>query len=92
MSKILLFLKNIWAFIDGVNKYKALSFYEWEERELKNTFAVLVSGSFAGIPLPPAHISLALLPYLEEDLEIMFERLDAVSDPIGELFSVYDIG
>ncbi|MCF6242108.1 MAG: hypothetical protein L3J74_12280 [Bacteroidales bacterium] len=92
MSNIRIFLKRIWAFIDGVNKHKALSFYEWEEKELRNTFAVLIAGSFAGIPAPPAHISLALLPYIENDLEIMFERLDAVSDPIGELFSVYDIG
>ncbi len=92
MNKLSNLFKKIWTFIDGVNKHKVLSFYEWEERELSNTFAVLIAGSFSGIPAPPVHLSLALLPFIEDELEIMFERFDAVSDPIGELFSVYDIG
>jgi hypothetical protein len=92
MNRLIKFLKKIWSLIDGVNKHKALSFYEWDETELRNIFAILIAGSFGGLPAPPIHLSLALLPYMENDLKIMFERLDAVNDPIGELFSVYDIG
>ena len=92
MNRFTIFFKKIWSFVDDVNKHKAVSFYEWEEKELRNIFAILLAGSFSGVPAPPIHLSFALLPYMENDLKIMFERQDALSDPIGELFSVYDIG
>ncbi len=92
MDRLIVFFKKIWSLVDGVNKHKAVSFYEWEEKELRNIFAILLAGSFGGVPAPPIHLSFALLPYMENDLKIMFERLDAINDPIGELFSVYDIG
>ena len=85
------FFRKIWNFIDTVNKNKAVEYYEWELQELKNTFAVLVAGTFIGLPSPPVYLTLELLPYMEEELKIMFERIDASSNSLGELFSMYDI-
>ena len=92
MKKIFNYLKKIGAFIDNVTKHKALEHLEYEEKELINTFALLVAGSFVGIPASPVHISLSLLPDMENELQIMLEKVDAGNDPIGQLFSIYDIG
>ncbi len=90
-SKIFKFLSRLWTTFDTINRHKAVEYHEWEEKELRNTFALLVAGSFIGIASPPAHITMELLPYMEADLKIMFERMDASIDPIGEMFSMLDV-
>ena len=85
-------IRRIFLTIDTINRNKAVEYYEWEEKELRNTFALLVAGSFIGIPSPPVHITLELLPHIEEDLKIMIERMDASTDSIGEMFNLFDIG
>jgi len=92
MKKIIQYLKKIGKFIDYVNKHKAVEYYELEEIELRNTFAILTAGMFIGIPSPPVQLTLELLPYMDEDIKIMFNRLNSGNDPIGTIFSVYDIG
>ncbi|MEN8122977.1 MAG: hypothetical protein ABFS35_21735 [Bacteroidota bacterium] len=90
--KIFKYFRNLWTTFDTINRNKAVEYHEWEEKELRNTFALLVAGSFIGIPSPPAHITLELLPIMETELKIMFERMDASIDPIGEMFSMLDVG
>jgi len=85
-------LKNILQFINKANKAKAIEAYEWEEKELRNTFALLVCGSFLGHPSPPMYITTELLPEMEEDLNIMFDRLDLSRNPLSEMFSSFDFG
>jgi carbon starvation protein CstA len=41
---------------------KAVETIEYEAKELDNIFAILVLGAFIGIPSPPIHITMALLP------------------------------
>ncbi len=91
INKILKRLSSFWKTLDALNRHKAVEYHEWEVKELRNTFALLVAGSFIGIPSPPAHITMELLPFMEADLKIMFERMDASVDPIGELFSMLDV-
>jgi len=50
-----------------------------------------VLGAFIGIPSPPIHITMALLPVMENELEIMLEKVSTAHDPLGDLFSVLDI-
>ncbi len=90
--RLYLYIKKLWKTLDTINRYKAVEYHEWEEKELKNTFALLVAGSFIGIASPPIQITLELLPYMEDELKIMFERMDASVDPIGEMFSNLDVG
>ena len=76
---------------DEVMRAKAVGTIEYEVGELENIFAILVLGAFIGIPSPPIHITMALLPEMEEDFEIMLEKVSTAHDPLGELFSVLDI-
>ena len=76
---------------DEVLRSKAVETIEYEVGELDNIFAILVLGAFIGIPSPPIHITMALLPEMEKEFEIMLEKVSTAHDPLGELFSVLDI-
>jgi len=76
---------------DEVMRSKAVETIEYEAGELDNIFAILVLGVFIGIPSPPIHITMALLPEMENELEIMLEKVSTAHDPLGDLFSVLDI-
>ncbi len=75
-----------------VQRRKATELLEWEAEEMENIFALLVLGVFIGIPAPPAQITLALLPMMESELTLMIDKVQTAHDPLGELFSVLDIG
>ena len=76
---------------DEVMRGKAVETIEYEVGELDNIFAILVLGAFIGIPSPPIHITMALLPEMEKELGIMLEKVSTAHDPLGDLFSVLDI-
>ena len=76
---------------DEVMRGKAVGTIEYEVGELDNIFAILVLGAFIGIPSPPIHITMALLPEMEQELGIMLEKVSTAHDPLGDLFSVLDI-
>ena len=76
---------------DEVMRGKAVQTIEYEVGELDNIFAILVLGAFIGIPSPPIHITMALLPEMEKEFEIMLEKVSTAHDPLGDLFSVLDI-
>jgi hypothetical protein len=76
--------------IEAGHRSRAAEMHEWEEKELRNIFALMVVGSFAGIPAPPGHITLELLPDMEKDVIIMMNRIQTAHDPLGELFSTLD--
>jgi len=76
---------------DEVMRGKAVETIEYEVGEMDNIFAILVLGAFIGIPSPPIHITMELLPEMEKELEIMLEKVSTAHDPLGDLFSVLDI-
>jgi hypothetical protein len=76
---------------DGVMRGKAVETIEYEVGELDNIFAILVLGAFIGIPSPPIHVTMALLPEMEKEMEIMLEKVSTAHDPLGDLFSVLGI-
>ena len=76
---------------DEVMRAKAVETIAYEVEELDNIFAILVLGAFIGIPSPPIHITMALLPEMEAEFEIMLEKVSTAHDPLGDLFSVLDI-
>ena len=76
---------------DEVMRGKAVETIEYEVGELDNIFAILVLGAFIGIPSPPIHITMELLPEMEKEFEIMLEKVSTAHDPLGDLFSVLDI-
>ena len=76
---------------DEVMRGKAVETIKYEVGELDNIFAILVLGAFIGIPSPPMHITIELLPEMEKELGIMLEKVSTAHDPLGDLFSVLDI-
>ena len=76
---------------DGVMRGNAVETIEYEVGELDNIFAILVLGAFIGIPSPPIHVTMALLPEMEKEMEIMLEKVSTAHDPLGDLFSVLGI-
>lgn len=71
-------------------RHKAIDVIEWETSELENIFALLIFGSFVGIPATPGAITLNLLPYMEKELILMLEKVGTASGPISDLFSHFD--
>ena len=82
---------SVFHVADEVMRSKAVETIEYEVGELDNIFAILVLGAFIGIPSPPIHITMALLPEMEKEFEIMLEKVSTAHDPLGDLFSVLDI-
>jgi hypothetical protein len=76
---------------DEVMRGKAVETIEQEVAELDNIFCILVFGAFIGIPSPPMHITMELLPMMNKEFDVMLERVLTAHDPLGHLFSVLGI-
>ena len=76
---------------DAVMRSRAVETIEYELEELDNIFGTLVLGAFIGIPSPPIHITMDLLPLMARELNLMLEKVSTAHDPLGDLFSVLEI-
>lgn len=90
LNKILESLRDKKQVLTDSARHKAVDVIKWEISELENIFALLVLGSFVGIPATPSPITLNLLPYMEKELQIMMEKVVTASGPISNLFSHLD--
>lgn len=84
-------LTDVWDVADQVARNKAIGAVEAEQEELSYIFALLVQGSFVGMPSPPVQICMDLLPLMEKDLILLLERVETANEPLSRLFSVFDI-
>ena len=84
-------IKSFFKGVDEIYRSKSTDILEWEAEELENIFALLVLGVFVGIPAPPIHITIELLPDMEREFNIMIEKVTTAHDPLGELFSVLHV-
>ncbi|WP_462324158.1 hypothetical protein [Desulfoplanes sp.] len=83
-------IRSALATFEEINKERATETLEWEVGEMENIFAVLVLGSFIGIPSPPIQVTLELLPLMERELLLMTNKVATSSDPLAEVCSVLD--
>lgn len=74
-----------------VMRSKAVETIEYEVEELDNIFGILVLGAFIGIPSPPIHITMELLPLMDKEFDLMLDKVLTAHDPLGHLFSVLGI-
>jgi len=81
IGSIIQFFKDVRT----VNRDKATRIIEFEVMELENIFSLTLFGSFTGMPSPPVHITLQLLPSMQEQLVLMFNRVATARDALGEL-------
>ena len=85
-------IRDTWKVADGIARGKAVETIEYEAEELDHIFGILVLGSFIGLPSPPMQISLDLMPFMEQELMLMMEKVDTAHEPLSDLFSTLDIG
>ncbi len=84
-------IKQFFSALDKWNKEELTEMHERELMELEHIFALVNFGVVLGLPMPPLHITGELLPYLDDELQLLFNRLENSLDPIGELFSIFSI-
>ena len=91
MAGMKAWVHSLWRSADAVMRGKAVDTIEYEIEELRNIFGILVLGPFLGIPAPPVHVSMELLPLMTGELDLMLDRIATAHDPLGDLFSVLSI-
>ncbi len=84
-------IEKISEILKGVFVGKSIEYISVELRELENIFALVVLGSFIGLPSPPTTISLRLLPYIGRELVIMTRLSERIDDMLGEMAGLFDI-
>ena len=84
-------LKEYYSLYDEMNRSKAVDLLEWENGELRNIFAVMIYGAFIGIPSPPLEIAISLLPYMDDEIKLMLNKVSSSHDSLGDLFGMLDI-
>ncbi|MDZ7760852.1 MAG: hypothetical protein U5L00_11425 [Desulfovermiculus sp.] len=83
--KIIQHIKEMLVGIDASHREQAASLTEVECRELENIFALLLLGSFVGLPAPPSFLAIELLPFMERELDILHCRAQDSGDMLAEL-------
>ena len=71
-----------------VNRENATRIIEYEIEELEHIFALLLFGSFTGMPSPPVHITLQLLPLMKKELKLMFTKVATAHDALAEITEI----
>lgn len=79
------FLKEAFSRFGALHRVDAAALTEFEVRELENIFALLILGSFVGLPAPPSFLAVELLPFMERELNVLSCRARDAGDMLGEL-------
>jgi hypothetical protein len=84
-------IKDLIARLDAVIRNQATGVLDLEYLELEHIFGLLILGQFVGLPAPPPHITLDLLPVMEKHLILLSNRTGIARGPLSELFSVLEV-
>ncbi len=84
-------LLKAFGILSEMMKSRGTEYIEVELRELENVFALIVLGSFVGLPSPPTTVSLRLLPHMGRELLIMASVSRRLDDMLGEMAGLFDI-
>lgn len=79
--------RRLLRLIEDLHRARAVDALEWEVAELRQVFALLLLGHAVGLPAPPAGLTLALLPDLEEELRQLVTNIDTAQSPLSQLSS-----
>ena len=85
-------LRTLCRDLDNSQRSAVCSLTITEMEELQNIFALLLLGSFVGLPAPPSFIAVELLPYMQKELEILNRRAGSANDMLSEMFGVLGVG
>ncbi len=87
-------IRGLKEFLRGVLesfKDQSTGYIEFEARELENVFALLIMGSFIGIPSPPTTLVIRLMPHMVREMYVMQMRAAEMDDIFGEIAGMFDI-
>lgn len=90
-QRLVWWLRKAVASGDDAARAKAVDGVETELEELEHVFGLLTLGSFVGLPSPPAHLALELMPEMERELILLLQRVDTAAAPYSHLFSTFDV-
>ncbi len=69
-------------------QHKATNQLAYEAAEMEHSMALMLFGSFTGLPAPPVPLVLELLPVMGDDLERLLVRASQTGNGLSELASV----
>jgi hypothetical protein len=82
---ILSFLRRTASGFHASQRDKAAALTIVEMEELENVFALLLLGSFVGLPSPPTFLAVELLPFMDKELKILNRRAREAGDMLAEM-------
>ncbi|HOK06087.1 MAG TPA: hypothetical protein PK836_03055 [Syntrophales bacterium] len=88
------FLTGLGRFLRGVgaaHRERAVALTRLEVRELENIFALLIMGSFIGLPAPPTFLAVELLPFMEREMRVVQRRAEDSCDMMAEMMGALGI-
>jgi hypothetical protein len=85
------FLRSIFSGLHASQSENAVALTIVEMQELENIFALLLLGSFVGLPSPPTFLAVELLPFMEKELRILNRRAKDADDMLAEMCGVLGI-
>lgn len=89
---ILDFFKRLLADMDESHRERAAALTGVEVKELENIFALLLLGSFIGLPSPPTFLAIELLPSMKRELSVLISRARDEGDMLAEMVGTIGIG
>ena len=91
MSSVIRWFRGILTDCGAAHREKVTALTVMEMEELENVFALLLLGSFAGLPSPPTFLAVELLPHMERELKILHKRAKESSDMLAEMFGMMGV-
>jgi len=82
---VLSFFRQFFSRFHESHREDAVALTIVEAQELENIFALLLLGSFVGLPSPPTFLAVELLPFMERELKILNRRAADAGDMLAEM-------
>jgi len=82
---LLTFIKRILSDFDTSHRDSVSALTGVEVKELENIFALLLLGSFIGLPAPPSFLAVELMPFMERELKVLNRRAQDAGDMLAEM-------
>lgn len=83
-------LRTLKGILSGIEE-RSIGVVEEELKEMEGAYALLLLGSFIGVPSPPSFVALSLLPLLERELVVALSRSRYIDDTAAYWFEIADI-
>ncbi len=84
-AELLRCCRRILADFNVAQRESLVSLTRLEVQELENIFALLLLGSFVGLPAPPGFLSVELLPFMEREIQALHRRAEDAGDMLAEI-------